>query len=110
MLHIAREDAWRDAQRSGTYCLPSGVIHGCSRTQLSMVVEAHFPALDGWVVLTVDEARALGEVRLVTHAEGTRSETFPHIHGTFPVSAVSRVEALSEALASSTERRAPDDR
>ena len=98
MLHITREETWEAAKRTGTYGQPRGVIHGCSRAQLALVVEAHFQRPEGWVVLTVDESRATGELRLVTHTDGDRSETFPHLHGTFPVSAVSRVETLADAL------------
>lgn len=98
MLHIARKEDWEAAKRSGTYSLPGSVIQGCSREQLAMVVDAHFQSLDGWVVLTVDESQASGEVRLVTHSDGKRTETFPHLHGTFPSTAVSRVEALEAAV------------
>ena len=100
MLHIAHEAAWREAQRRGEYRLPSGLVHGCSRAQLPMVAAAHFPSSEGLVVLTVDESQATGEVRWVTHTREGRSETFPHLHGSFPVSAVSRVEPLAAALAS----------
>lgn len=101
MLHIASEASWHHAQRLGRYSLPGGVIHGCSLGQLRMVVAAHFPSLEGFVVLTIDESQALGEVRWVTYTQGGRSEAFPHLHGSCPVSAVSRVEPLARALASS---------
>jgi uncharacterized protein (DUF952 family) len=99
VLHIAREQDWTDAQASGTYTLPGGVIHGCSASQLARVVELHFPERSGWLVLTVDESHVAGEIRQVTFRDGGRSETFPHLHGTFPVAAVTRVAGLAETLA-----------
>ncbi len=99
MLHIADEPTWERARASGVYSHPSGVIHGCSSSQLAMVVEAHFPSQEGFVVLSVDESQATGEVRSVTYRQGIQSESFPHLHGSFPVSAVLRVCPLQEALA-----------
>ena len=101
MLHIARDEDWRHAQASGVYSLPGGVVYGCSDAQLAMVVEAHFPKHEGWLVLSVDESQASGEVRWVTFRRGDRSETFPHLHGSFPASAVSSVRTLVEALTDS---------
>ena len=98
MLHIASESDWDRAQESGVYALPAGVIHGCSSSQLRLVVEARFPSQDGFVLLSIDESKASGEIRSVTFREGGRSETFPHLHGSFPITAVLSVCPLAEAL------------
>ena len=94
MLHIAKPEDWRAAQESGTYAVPGGVISGCSRAQLPLVVNAHFPEIEWWIVLTIDESLADGEVRMVTFTADSRSETFPHLHGSVPVAAVSEVQEL----------------
>lgn len=98
MLHIAREEDWLRAQERGSYRLPHGVIHGCSQAQLQMVVDAHFPETEGWLVLTVDESRVEGEIRWVTFTEGGSSQTFPHLHGSFPVEAVREIASLASCL------------
>lgn len=66
-----------------------------------MVVEAHFPNHETFVVLDIDESQVAGEVRSVTFRDEGRSETFQHVHGTFPVSAVLSVRPLADALAAS---------
>ena len=73
LLHIARREQWSAALQRGVYSLPDGVIHGCSSAQLAMVVGAHFPVQEGWLVLSVDEAQASGEVRWVTFHVGASS-------------------------------------
>lgn len=98
MLHVAEEGAWREARRLGRYAHPSGVVHGCSRAQLRMLVDAHVPDLAGRVVLTIDPAEAAGEVRWSTHVQGGRTERFPHLHGSIPLSAISDAESLARAL------------
>ena len=98
MLHLARQEDWERAQAAGEYSAAGGIVYGCSEDQLPIVVDAHFPDLTGWLVLSVDESMAQGEVRLVTFSEGGRSETFPHLHGCFPVAAVSEVRSLAQVM------------
>ncbi len=99
MLHIARSEDWEAARSAGVYRRPAGIVHGCSASQLALVVRAHFPETAGWLVLTIDEAQVEGEIRRVTFREGAREETFPHLHGRVPVAAVTEVRSLDDALA-----------
>lgn len=102
MLHIARDEDWARARETGVYAnathRSSGIIYCCEPSQLRMVVDAHFPDAAGWLVLTLDESGVSGEIRRVTFQQGGRVETFPHLHGTFPASAVREVVTLVEAL------------
>ena len=101
MLHIARSEDWQEARTTGVYRRPAGIVYGCSAAQLGLVVRAHFPETEGWLVLTIDEARVDGEIRRVTCREGSRVETFPHLHGSVPLAAVTEVRPLEDALARS---------
>jgi uncharacterized protein (DUF952 family) len=98
MLHIARPEEWQAAQVAGVYSLPSGIVHCCLASQLPIVVEAHFPDRDGWLVLTIDGSRAASPIVWVTFTDQGRSETFPHVHGEVPTAAINRVESLRDAL------------
>jgi RimJ/RimL family protein N-acetyltransferase/uncharacterized protein (DUF952 family) len=109
MLHIARQRDWEAAQATGMYSLPSSVVHCCLPSQLQMVVDAHFPNLDGWLVLTFEESAIAASIRWVTFTEQARSETFPQVHGAIPLSAVMKVGGLREVLTSVGDRAIGDD-
>lgn len=95
LLHIAAEDEWAAARRSGTYAPPAlardGFLHLCTPAQLPFVLERHFAGRTGLVLLHLDLAR-LGDVRW-EHSEPGR-DPFPHLYGSLPVAAVLRAEPV----------------
>jgi uncharacterized protein (DUF952 family) len=93
VVHIASLSAWEQARTSGLYRAESladeGYIH-CSRwDQLAATVERHFPGVADLVVLVVEP----GELPF-------RLENgFPHLYSELPLSSVTEVLTLPEALA-----------
>jgi uncharacterized protein (DUF952 family) len=102
-LHLASEADWAAAQASGRYANESfrrdGIVYCCLPSQLRLVVEAHFPRPDGWLVLELAPDHLDGEVRWIPFSDGRRTEIFPHLHGTFDVTAVQSAEPLASRLA-----------
>ncbi|MBB2914280.1 uncharacterized protein (DUF952 family) [Streptosporangium becharense] len=94
ILHLALAADWDDARRAGEYRMSSigrtleeeGFIHACAdHDQLCGVVERFYrDVTDPLVLLVIDPAGL--DVRFETAVDVP--ETFPHIYGPLPVSAV----------------------
>ena len=90
ILHVASRVEWERAQAAGVYRPPElardGFLHCCTEAQLPFVLDRHFKAATGLVVLQLDPAATDAPL------EWVRSEAdqdpFPHLRGAIPVSAV----------------------
>ena len=98
ILHIVARSAWAAARTSGMYRAESldseGFIHFSSWSQLAATVGRYYAGVPDLVVLVVDPAGL--DVRL-EHSPST-GESFSHLYGPLPVSAVVEVLPLEEAL------------
>ncbi len=93
MVHIAPLSAWEQARTSGLYRAESladeGFIHFSRWDQLAGTVERYYAGVADLVVLVVEP----GELPF-------RLENgFPHLYSELPVSSVTEVLTLPEALA-----------
>ncbi|MFD0884285.1 DUF952 domain-containing protein [Streptosporangium algeriense] len=94
ILHLALAADWDAAQPEGEYRVSTlgrtleqeGFIHACAdHTQLAGVADRFYRDVTApLLVLTIDPAGL--DVRLETPADS--AETFPHIYGPLPVTAV----------------------
>ena len=95
LLHVATEDAWTEARRSGTYAPPAlaqdGFLHLCTPAQLAFVLNLFFAGRTGLVLLHLDPGQ-LGDVRWERSEPGR--DPFPHLYGSLPAAAVLRAEPL----------------
>jgi uncharacterized protein (DUF952 family) len=73
-----------------------GFIHFSSWAQLAATAKRYYAGVPDLVVLVVD-ATALDDLRV--ELSPSTGETFPHLYGPLPVSAVVEVLPLEEALA-----------
>jgi uncharacterized protein (DUF952 family) len=98
---------WAEFEAEGSFAgspfdHESGFIHCSSRTQLAGTAQRVFAGEPELVVLTI-EANNLGEAVLWELAP-SRGESFPHIYGILPMSAVTAVhrvlgaDAMDETL------------
>jgi len=91
IYHVTTRALWREAQESGVYSadslLSEGFIHCATFEQLPYVMEAHFPGIDDLIALVIEPSMLRAAVRF----EGAGDEKFPHVYGSIPVAAVSRV-------------------
>jgi uncharacterized protein (DUF952 family) len=102
IFHIAEADAWREARTTGWYRRSTrgrsldevGFIHCSRRHQVEPVANAFYRDAGPLVLLTIDTGRVDVEV-IEERAEGV--DTFPHIYGPLPVSAVVDVDDLRPA-------------
>ena len=99
ILHVCSLAAWSEARTAGAYRADSlataGFSHFSRWPQLAGTVSRHYAGVDGLVVLVVDE-NALDDLRI--ELSPSTGETFPHLYGELPVSAVTEVLPLDEAL------------
>ena len=99
ILHVVARSAWDAARTSGFYRAESldseGFIHFSSWSQLTATVGRYYAGVPDLVVLVVDEA-PLDDLR--RELSPSTGETFPHLYGPLPVSAVTDVLPLEEAL------------
>jgi len=103
IYHIASRAAWEDAQQQGRYTAPSlaseGFIH-CSRAdQVLRVANAFYAAQAGLVILEIDTAHLMPELRWEPPAHPTGNapttisdaDLFPHLYGPLNPDAVTAV-------------------
>lgn len=105
ILHLALAHDWETALRTGEYRISTlgrtldevGFIHACAdHEQLRGVVERFYRDVTApLVLLSVDPAGL--DVRLET--AGDPPETFPHLYGPLPVSAVTHALPFSPQTA-----------
>ena len=99
ILHVVARSAWDAARTSSTYRAESldseGFIHFSSWSQLAATVGRYYAGVPDLVVLVVDEA-ALDDLRM--ELSPSTGQTFPHLYGPLPVTAVTDVLPLGEAL------------
>lgn len=100
IFHIATRADWVNARRSGSYTTSTrgrtleeeGFIHACWREQVQGVFDRYYRDLDEeLVLLTIAPERLDAEVREVRVGK----ETYPHVHGPIPKTAVVDVAPLS---------------
>ena len=100
IYHITTNFAWQTARQQGAYRDPSldtqGFIHFSKREQVTRVADAVFRGQTGLVLLCVDPARQIAELREeapdpTVPAEHQPAERFPHLYGALNLDAVTRV-------------------
>ncbi|MBK5222312.1 MAG: DUF952 domain-containing protein [Acidimicrobiia bacterium] len=102
IFHIARRSAWDEALDRGDYRQSTvdstldeeGFIHASGAHQLQGVADRYCQDVVDDLVLLVIDADRLGEVELRHESPAGRDETFPHIYGSLPVTAVAEVRPL----------------
>jgi len=97
ILHIASGEGWLAGQGTGRYLPESfdkdGFIH-CSRPdQVLRVANRFYAGQQGLVLLVIDPARLVSELRWEPGSDGSE-ELFPHLYGPLNVEAVTRVLAF----------------
>lgn len=108
IYHIARSSAWRSALADGHYRQSTvdrtldeeGFIHASGADQVQAVADRYYQDVPEPLVLLVIDPDRL-DVPLVHEAPPGRDETFPHIYGPLPVTAVVQARPL---------QRTPDGR
>ena len=99
ILHVVSRSEWEAARTSGMYRAESlsseGFIHFSRWPQLAATVGRYYAGVPDLVVLVVDEA-ALDDLRV--ELSPSTGESFPHLYGPLPVSAVVEVLPLGDAL------------
>ncbi len=94
LFHITTDGSWTTAARDGTYRAPSleteGFVHLSTHEQWPRTAARFFRGRRGLVLLVIDPARLVHEVRY----EAADGESFPHLYGPLPVEAVVAVDAL----------------
>ena len=92
VVHIAQPEAWAAARASGTYRSESlgdeGFMHFSRWDQLPGTAAAYYEGVPDLVVLVVDPAGLPFRVE----------NGFPHLYAELPVSAVTEVLTLQDAL------------
>jgi uncharacterized protein (DUF952 family) len=92
VVHIAEPEAWAAARTSGLYKAESladdGFIHFSRWDQLPRTAEAYYSGVPELVVLVVDPSGLPFRVE----------NGFPHLYSELPVSAVTEVLTLQDAL------------
>ncbi len=98
IYHITGAAAWREALESGQYRAESleteGFIHCSTRGQVAATANLLFRGQTDLVLLEVDPAFLVSEVRYEPAANG---QLFPHIYGPIFVEAVKRVLPFAPA-------------
>jgi len=93
VVHIASPSAWERARPSGMYSAESlageGFIHFSRWDQLAGTVERHYAGVADLVVLVVEPGDLPFRVE----------NGFPHLYSELPLSAVTEVLTLPDALA-----------
>lgn len=93
IFHIATASDWAAARRTGSYTVSTrgrslaevGFVHCAHRDQLPTVFQRHYAdCRERLLVLAIDNERLDVPVR----EEQVGSETFPHVYGPIPTSAV----------------------
>lgn len=102
LFHLAMPQDWRAAQaRGGFYEMSTrgltleaaGFIHLSYRHQVPVVAERFYADVPDLLVLTIDPALLVDEVRQENLEGGT--ELFPHLYGPLPLHAVTGWASMS---------------
>ena len=92
LYHITRRRDWERSIENGVYTGDTlegeGFIHCSTREQVLRVANAYYRRQDGLILLEIDPARLVPEVRWEASPEG---ELFPHLYGPLNREAVRRV-------------------
>jgi len=96
IYHMCPAERWREAVRGGTYRgtaddLRDGFIHFSTAQQVAETAARHYAGLTDLLLLEVS-ADALGQDLRWEPSRG--GALFPHLYGSLPLSAVTRVEPL----------------
>ena len=101
IYHIITPSAWSDAQAAGVHAPPSlatdGFLHCCRESQVGFVAGRFFAGQDGLLLLGIDPATTGADLRWERSEPG--EDTFPHLFGPVPVSAVRSVAPLEPQAA-----------
>ena len=103
IFHIATESDWARAQQSGAYTTSTrgrtledeGFLHAGRRDQVAGVFNRYYADADEPLVLLTIDTELLGVPVLEEEVPG--GETFPHVYGAIPPSAVVDVVALGQS-------------
>lgn len=101
LFHLALRDQWDEAGGEGSYRQSTigrsleevGFIHASFAEQAQGVADAFYRGRDDVVVLVIDPALVDVDIR-VEEVPGT-GQSFPHIYGPLPVSAVVTAEPVA---------------
>ena len=101
VFHIASEQDWQAAQRTGLYRHESlereGFIHCSTRPQVLPTAARYFAGQQGLLLLQLDAARLADSFRYEAPADPARPyELFPHLYAALPIDAVLRVQPLHQ--------------
>ena len=99
IFHVTTLAQWEQAQHDGEYRSPGfeqeQFLHCCTPGQLEGVLHRYFtPPPEGLILLLIDEARVLPEIRY----EGDTGP-FPHIYGPLNLEAVLEFQPAISGLA-----------
>lgn len=93
ICHVMREADWETAKHKADYegdtLHSEGFIHCSTRDQVAGVVNRYFQPGDSLVVLHIDEGKVVVPIK---YEASTGGEFFPHVYGSIPMAAVTRVE------------------
>lgn len=96
IFHMAKQKAWEEAQRGGSYDHPSldseGFIHLSTKEQLIPIANSFYRGTKDFVLLVIESSRLKSEL-IYEKAEGQGDQLFPHLYGPLNVDAV--VKALA---------------
>ena len=99
IVHVCSAAAWSSARTAGVYRADSlaveGFIHFSRWEQLARTVERYYAGVSDLLVLVVDDSK-LDDLRV--EPSPSTGESFPHLYGPLPTSAVTEVLPLPEAL------------
>lgn len=98
IYHITTQSEWEAAARSGVYEAASlkeeGFIHCSQAGQVAGVLERYFKGKTNLVKLVIDTDRLTS--RLIYEWSPSTADTFPHIYGPIPTSAVLAVDEIKQ--------------
>jgi uncharacterized protein (DUF952 family) len=106
VLHLASNDAWLAAVKSGTYQADSlsteGFIHCSKPSQIVDVANTFYRGQQGLVLLVIDPSKLESELKWEPPAEpepthAREGDLFPHIYGPLNLDAVDKVLAFEPA-------------
>ena len=95
LIHVALPDVWESAKPDGRY-YPAGFdregfIHCCHPNQLERVLRDHFAKADLVLLLVLDRALIVSDIRDERAANG---DDYPHIYGPIePLAVLQEIES-----------------